>query len=129
MTPTGTEARVCALIAQRQALGLGKYGTTVEDNPLALRAWMQHALEESLDLAVYLQRSIEELDRKADIAANLNIAANLKAAEDAFACAREHLEPRLVDLICGLRRHQVEEAVSLLLSYIDAGRIQAKEQP
>lgn len=33
---------------------------------------------------------------------------------------REVLEPRLVDLIAGLRRHQVEEAVGLLLDYIDA---------
>ena len=36
------------------------------------------------------------------------------------ASVREVLEPRLVDLIAGLRRHQVEEAVGLLLDYIDA---------
>lgn len=33
---------------------------------------------------------------------------------------REELEPRLIHLIAGLRRHQVEEAVFLLLNYIDA---------
>lgn len=63
-TPTGTEARVCADIAQRQALGVKKYGTTVEDNPLTLRAWLQHAYEETLDHAIYLRRSIEQIDRE-----------------------------------------------------------------
>lgn len=33
---------------------------------------------------------------------------------------RESLEPRLVNLIAGLRRHQVQEAVALLLDYVDA---------
>ena len=60
-TPTGTEAKVCALIAQRQALGIAKYGTTVANNPLALREWLQHQLEELLDAAVYVQRAIDEL--------------------------------------------------------------------
>lgn len=64
--PTGTEARVCALVAQRQAFGINKYGTTVADNPLTHRQWLQHGLEEALDLAVYLQRAIEELDKGAD---------------------------------------------------------------
>lgn len=63
--PTGTESRVCELIAVRQRLGIAKYGTTVADNPLELRAWLQHALEECLDQAVYLQRAIEEIDAKA----------------------------------------------------------------
>lgn len=60
-TPTGTESKVCALIAQRQALGIAKYGTTVANNPLALREWLQHQLEELLDAAVYVQRAIDEL--------------------------------------------------------------------
>lgn len=63
--PTGTEARVCAMIARRQALGVAKYGTTVADNPLSLRQWLQHALEETLDKAVYLQRAIEQIDAMA----------------------------------------------------------------
>lgn len=66
LSATGTEARVCELIAQRQKLGLGKYGTSVENNPLPLRAWLQHALEESLDQAIYLKRAIEWLDGGAD---------------------------------------------------------------
>lgn len=59
---TGTEARVCADIARRQQMGIAKYGTTVEANPLQLREWLQHAYEEVLDLAVYLRRAIEEHD-------------------------------------------------------------------
>ena len=63
-TPTGTEARVCADIAARQALGVRKYGVTVEANPLPLRDWLQHAYEETLDQAVYLRRAIEQIDRE-----------------------------------------------------------------
>lgn len=64
MKATGTEARVCELIARRQHMGRAKYGTTVEENPLELRQWLTHALEEALDLSVYLARAIEELDAK-----------------------------------------------------------------
>ena len=69
MTATGTEARVCELIAKRQAFGLGKYGVTVEGNPLSLRQWLVHALEESLDQSIYLARAIEEIDKLAEVVA------------------------------------------------------------
>lgn len=59
--PTGTEAIVCADIAERQRRGVAKYGTTVKDNPLSLKEWLQHAYEECLDQAVYLRRAIDEL--------------------------------------------------------------------
>lgn len=59
---TGTEKRVCEDIEKRQALGLQKYGTSVEQNPLPLRDWLQHQYEELLDAAVYCRRAIEELD-------------------------------------------------------------------
>lgn len=65
MSPTGTEARVCQDIANRQAFGISKYGTTVACNPLSLRAWLQHAYEEGLDKCVYLKRAMEEIDRQA----------------------------------------------------------------
>jgi hypothetical protein len=61
--PEGTEKRVCEDIARRQAFGMGKYGISVEGNPLAVRQWLQHAYEEALDLAVYLRRTMEELDK------------------------------------------------------------------
>ncbi len=59
----GVEAEVCADIARRQAFGENKYGTTVAENPLSLRARLNHAYEEALDLSVYLRRCIEEIDK------------------------------------------------------------------
>lgn len=59
----GTEARVCADIARRQIQGVNKYGTTVAENPLRLRQWLQHAYEEALDMAIYLKRAMEEMEK------------------------------------------------------------------
>ena len=58
----GIEASVCIEIARRQEMGIAKYGTTVADNPLSLRQWLQHAYEETLDKAIYLKRAIAEID-------------------------------------------------------------------
>ena len=63
---TGTEARVCELIAARQRMGVEKYGLTVQGNPLPLRQWLVHGLEEALDMSIYLARAIEELDKQQD---------------------------------------------------------------
>jgi hypothetical protein len=65
MKATGTEARLCEMIAERQAKGIAKYGTTLEGNPLTLRQWLQHLLEEQLDAAAYTLRAIEEIDKRA----------------------------------------------------------------
>ncbi len=62
MMVTGTELEVCTDIAERQRLGIKKYGTTVLENKLSLRQWLQHAYEETLDHAVYLKRAIQEID-------------------------------------------------------------------
>lgn len=40
LTVSGTEAAVCADIARRQQLGIKKYGVSVAENPLPLRAWL-----------------------------------------------------------------------------------------
>lgn len=45
-------------------MGRQKYGVSVADNPLSLREWLEHAKQEAMDAAVYLQRAIEELDKK-----------------------------------------------------------------
>jgi hypothetical protein len=66
MRATGTEGRVCELIAIRQQIGLVKYGTSVQGNPLQLRQWLQHQLEELCDAAIYCARAIEELDKQKD---------------------------------------------------------------
>ena len=64
MKPSGIEELVCEDIAQRQQLGIAKYGTTVAGNPLELKQWLHHAYEEALDMAVYLKRAINEIERK-----------------------------------------------------------------
>ena len=70
-----TETEVCADIKRRQELGIAKYGTTVAQNPLELRQWLQHAYEEKLDDAVYMKRAIQELDKIIDagVASTINV--------------------------------------------------------
>jgi hypothetical protein len=45
--------RLCAEIASRQRKGVEEYGQELLDNHAALRGRLGHALEESLDLAIY----------------------------------------------------------------------------
>lgn len=52
------------MLLQRSIVGLAKYGVTTDNNPLTLRAWLQHALEEALDMANYLQAAISKLDQQ-----------------------------------------------------------------
>ena len=70
-----TETEVCADIKRRQELGIAKYGTTVAQNPLELRQWLQHAYEEKLDDVVYMKRAIQELDKIIDagVASAINV--------------------------------------------------------
>ena len=56
------EYRVCAKITQRAALGKKKYGTTMERDDLTPLDWLKHAQEEAMDLAVYLEKLIQELE-------------------------------------------------------------------
>ena len=52
------------LLLQRSIVGLAKYGVTTDNSPLPLRDWLQHALEETLDLANCLQAAISKLDEE-----------------------------------------------------------------
>lgn len=61
---SGIEKLVCEEIARRQKFGLAKYGTTVADNPLSLRQWLVHAMEENMDHLIYLRRAIAEIDKQ-----------------------------------------------------------------
>lgn len=63
-TTEDTETKVCADIRHRQELGLTKYGVAVANNKLELKEWMQHAYTEALDLAIYLKRAMDEIDRE-----------------------------------------------------------------
>ena len=58
------EQQVCQDILDRQKLGVAKYGRTLADNPLSLRAWLKHAYEECLDQAAYLRRAMAEMDEQ-----------------------------------------------------------------
>lgn len=60
---SGIEKLVCEEIARRQKFGLAKYGTTVADNPLSLRQWLVHAMEENMDQLIYIRRAIAEIDK------------------------------------------------------------------
>ena len=54
------EDAVIAKVSERAKLGLAKYGVTVERTDLTRRQWLQHAQDEAMDLAVYLQRLIDD---------------------------------------------------------------------
>lgn len=45
-------------LALRSLIGQRKYGTTMDREDLSRVAWLRHAQEEALDLAVYLERLI-----------------------------------------------------------------------
>jgi len=57
--------RNVSLLRQRSTVGVQKYGTTLADNKLPLRVWLNHALEEALDQANYLQAAMAEIDSAA----------------------------------------------------------------
>lgn len=54
------EDKVCNLIQERAAVGKAKYGTTMERTDLSKKEWLQHAQEEALDFAVYLEKLKQE---------------------------------------------------------------------
>ena len=54
------EFRVCTKITQRAQIGKEKYGTTMERTDLTKLQWLRHAQEEAMDLAVYLEKLIQE---------------------------------------------------------------------
>lgn len=51
-----TTERLCALLHDRHAKGLKKYGVTLDRKDLTPEQWAQHAIEEMLDGAGYLMR-------------------------------------------------------------------------
>jgi hypothetical protein len=58
--PTEVEESVIAKIRQRRETGRVKYGTTMERTDLSRAQWLQHAQEEAMDLAIYLERLLRE---------------------------------------------------------------------
>lgn len=54
------EEQVCYKILRRSEVGKKKYGVTMERKDLTELEWLKHAQEEAMDLAVYLEKLIEE---------------------------------------------------------------------
>lgn len=50
------EETVCAAIRARRDAGRKKYGTTMERGDLTPLQWLQHAQEEAMDFAIYLEK-------------------------------------------------------------------------
>jgi len=56
------EGAVAHKILRRAEVGRRKYGTTMERNDLSIVEWLTHAQEEAMDLAVYLERLIQQME-------------------------------------------------------------------
>jgi hypothetical protein len=53
--------RIAHLLKTRSETGIRKYGTTLDRTDLSVKQWIDHAIEEALDLALYLERIKSEL--------------------------------------------------------------------
>ena len=54
-------ASVRQQFAERSAQGKQKYGTDLDRTDLNMIDWLQHAKEEAMDLALYLEKMIQTL--------------------------------------------------------------------
>jgi succinate dehydrogenase flavin-adding protein (antitoxin of CptAB toxin-antitoxin module) len=55
--------RVKEKFEQRSQIGIKKYNTTLEREDIDLIGWINHAQEEAMDLALYLERLKAELSK------------------------------------------------------------------
>jgi hypothetical protein len=53
--------RIAHLLRSRSETGIRKYGTTLDRTDLEIKQWIDHAIEECLDQALYLQRIKDSL--------------------------------------------------------------------
>lgn len=58
------EDEVCKKIQERAGVGFNKYGTTMERTDFSTLDWLIYAQEEALDFCVYLQRLIEDEEKR-----------------------------------------------------------------
>ena len=56
-----TLTRLQTRLKQREAVGVLKYGTTVDREDLTPLQWLIHAQEEAMDLCLYLERLREHM--------------------------------------------------------------------
>lgn len=53
--------RIASLLRSRSETGIRKYGTTMDRTDLEVKQWIDHAIEECLDQALYLQKIKDSL--------------------------------------------------------------------
>lgn len=51
-------------LLRRSRIGIEKYNTTLDRTDIDLKGWVTHALEEALDLSLYLKRIQIELNER-----------------------------------------------------------------
>lgn len=57
-----TTHALCEEMAERDRLGLAKYGETMDRDDLKPSEWCQHAIEEKMDELKYLKRLKDKLE-------------------------------------------------------------------
>ena len=57
------EDSVSEKLKNRAEIGLKKYGVTMERTDLKTLDWLRHAQEEAMDMAVYLERLIQDKEK------------------------------------------------------------------
>lgn len=57
---------VISKLNAQQEKGLAKYGQPVQVSAYDLRGWLQHAQEETLDLATYIEAAIQKLEKQVE---------------------------------------------------------------
>jgi len=55
--------RIAHLLRSRSETGIRKYGTTMDRTDLEVKQWIDHAIDESLDHALYLMKLKDELNK------------------------------------------------------------------
>ena len=55
--------KIAQLLRSRSETSIRKYGTTLDRTDLEVKQWIDHAIEESLDHALYLMKLKDELNK------------------------------------------------------------------
>jgi hypothetical protein len=55
--------KIAQMLRSRSETGIRKYGTTMDRTDLEVKQWIDHAIEESLDHALYLMKLKHELNK------------------------------------------------------------------
>ena len=61
------EDSVSDKLKTRAEIGLKKYGVTMERTDLNTLDWLKHAQEEAMDMAVYLERLIQDYEQRTEV--------------------------------------------------------------